>query len=106
MQVFKNSNGSYEVYGVSGETKPVGTYPPFTRFHEMNTGKEYYYNDASQTWPEVGADASPVTPVSVTVNIPAAAVQADSEAETVAELVEDFNGLLAKLKAAGLMAEE
>lgn len=35
-----------------------------------------------------------------------AAVQADSEATTIAGLVVDFNALLAKLKAAGLMASE
>lgn len=35
-----------------------------------------------------------------------AAFQADSVATTVAELVSDFNALLAKLKAAGLMAAE
>lgn len=32
-----------------------------------------------------------------------AAIQANSTAETVADLVTDFNALLAKLKAAGLM---
>ena len=32
--------------------------------------------------------------------------QADSEATTVAALKEDFNGLLAKLKAAGLMTAD
>ena len=32
--------------------------------------------------------------------------QADSEATTVAALKEDFNGLLAKLKTAGLMAAD
>lgn len=32
--------------------------------------------------------------------------QADSEASTVAALKEDFNGLLAKLKTAGLMAAD
>ena len=36
--------------------------------------------------------------------IPQAATQADSVAEDVSTLVSDFNGLLAKLKAAGLMA--
>lgn len=35
-----------------------------------------------------------------------AAVQADSAASTIAGLVVDFNALLAKLKAAGLMASE
>jgi len=35
-----------------------------------------------------------------------AAVQADSTAEDVATLLADFNGLLAKLKAAGLMESE
>ena len=37
--------------------------------------------------------------------VPKAANQADSVAEDVAALVTDFNGLLAKLKAAGLMAD-
>ena len=36
--------------------------------------------------------------------IPQAAHQADSTAEEIAALVTDFNNLLAKLKAAGLMA--
>lgn len=35
-----------------------------------------------------------------------AGTQADSNASTIAELVADFNALLAKLKAAGLMASE
>lgn len=38
--------------------------------------------------------------------LPCAENQADSEATTVANLKEDFNGLLAKLKAAGLMAAD
>lgn len=38
--------------------------------------------------------------------LPAAENQADSEATTIAGLVTDFNALLAKLKAAGLMAED
>ena len=36
--------------------------------------------------------------------VPQAAIQADSGATDVTTLVSDFNGLLAKLKAAGLMA--
>ena len=38
--------------------------------------------------------------------LPAAENQADSEASTIAALKEDFNGLLDKLKAAGLMAAD
>ena len=38
--------------------------------------------------------------------VPQAANQADSVATEVAALVTDFNGLLAKLKAAGLMAAD
>lgn len=38
--------------------------------------------------------------------IKTAALQADSTASTIAGLVVDFNALLAKLKAAGLMASE
>ncbi len=39
-------------------------------------------------------------------SITPAANQADSEATTIAALKEDFNALLAKLKAAGLMAAD
>jgi hypothetical protein len=38
--------------------------------------------------------------------LPSAAFQTDSTASTIAGLVVDFNALLAKLKAAGLMASE
>jgi hypothetical protein len=38
--------------------------------------------------------------------LPTAAKQANSEATTIAGLVTDFNALLAKLKAAGLMATD
>lgn len=38
--------------------------------------------------------------------LPAAENQADSEASTIAALKEDFNGLLDKLKAAGLMVAD
>ena len=38
--------------------------------------------------------------------LPAAENQADSEASTIAALKEDFNGLLNKLKAAGLMTAD
>lgn len=38
--------------------------------------------------------------------LPAAANQADSTASTVSALKDDLNALLAKLKAAGLMAED
>ncbi|WP_366923872.1 Head fiber protein [Metallumcola ferriviriculae] len=40
------------------------------------------------------------------IELKPAALQADSVAATVADLVTDFNALLAKLKAAGLMASE
>lgn len=40
------------------------------------------------------------------VGFPGAANQADSTAATVATLKEDFNALLTKLKAAGLMAAD
>ena len=38
--------------------------------------------------------------------LPVAANQANSEATTIAGLVTDFNALLAKLKVAGLMADD
>ena len=40
------------------------------------------------------------------VEVKSSALQADSTAADVPELVADFNALLAKLKAAGLMASE
>jgi alcohol dehydrogenase YqhD (iron-dependent ADH family) len=46
------------------------------------------------------------TAISTAVNAKTAALQADSEATTAEGLVADFNALLAKLQAAGLMAEE
>ena len=42
----------------------------------------------------------------VLLGLPQADYQADSTATTIAELVTDFNVLLAKLKAAGLMKTE
>ena len=42
----------------------------------------------------------------VLLGLPQAAKQADSTATTIAGLVTDFNALLAKLKAAGLMKTE
>ena len=42
----------------------------------------------------------------VLLGLPQAANQADSTATTIAGLVTDFNALLAKLKAAGLMKSE
>ncbi|MDP2842803.1 MAG: head fiber protein [Acetobacterium sp.] len=42
----------------------------------------------------------------VLLGLPQAANQADSTATTIAGLVTDFNALLAKLKAAGLMKTE
>ncbi len=40
------------------------------------------------------------------IELKPAGVQADSTASTIADLLVDFNALLAKLKAAGLMASE
>lgn len=47
-----------------------------------------------------------VLPGATVTGLPAASYQADSVATTVEGLVTDFNALLAKLKAAGLMADE
>lgn len=51
---------------------------------------------------EAGGDIA--TAISTAVNAKTAALQADSEATTAAELVVDFNALLAKLRAAGILA--
>ncbi|WMJ89272.1 Head fiber protein [Anaerocolumna sp. MB42-C2] len=47
-----------------------------------------------------------VLPGAKVTGLPTATYQADSVATTVEGLVTDFNALLAKLKAAGLMADE
>ena len=51
----------------------------------------------------IGGTLEILSGASVT-GLPAAENQADSEATTIAGLVTDFNSLLSKLKAAGLMA--
>lgn len=105
MTVYINPNGSYEIRGVSADTKPVGSAPDGSVFWEQDTDKKYYYDEATRNWAKIGSGATPtpVTPVQVTVNIPAAEAQADSTATTIAQLETDFNALLAKLQAAGLM---
>mgnify|MGYP000877804558 FL=1 len=55
---------------------------------------------------ELEAEGDIATAISTAVNAKTAALQADSEATTAEGLVADFNALLAKLQAAGLMAEE
>lgn len=56
---------------------------------------------------KIGADGRLYVPTyPVVPEIPVAANQVDSEATTAAGLVTDFNALLAKLKAAGLMADD
>jgi hypothetical protein len=47
-----------------------------------------------------------VLPGAAVTGLPKAANQADSEATTIAALKDDFNALLAKLKAAGLMVAD
>ena len=47
-----------------------------------------------------------ILPGASVTGLPTAATHADSEATTIAALKDDFNGLLAKLKAAGLMAAD
>lgn len=55
---------------------------------------------------ELEAQGDIATAISTAVNAKTAALQADSEATTAEGLVADFNALLDKLQAAGLMAEE
>ena len=82
---------------------------------EIKRGDLYY----ADLRPIIGSEQGGVRPVLIIQNdvgnhfsptglpaaeVPQAANQADSVAEDVSTLVSDFNGLLAKLKAAGLMA--
>lgn len=55
---------------------------------------------------ELEAQGDIATAISTAVNAKTAAAQAASEATTAAALVTDFNALLVKLRAAGIMAEE
>lgn len=63
---------------------------------------------ASVAWGDITGKPATFTPVTATTSVVGgvkqAATQANSSATDVAGLVTDFNALLAKLKAAGIMA--
>lgn len=70
----------------------------------MSYNSKNYMEQGGEKW-IVGGTLEVLQGATVT-GLPAAAYQADSTATTVEGLVTDFNALLAKLKAAGLMADE
>lgn len=69
----------------------------------MSNVKNYTEQDGEKT---VIGGTLEITSEGQVTGMPAAAFQADSTAVDIAELVTDFNALLAKLIAAGLMASE
>ena len=69
----------------------------------MSYNGKNYMEQGGDKW-VIGGTLEIKEGASVTAEVPQAANQADSVAEDVSTLVSDFNGLLAKLKAAGLMA--
>lgn len=69
----------------------------------MNNVKNYTEQGGEKT---VIGGTLEITADGQVTGLPAAAFQANSTAVDVAELVTDFNALLAKLIAAGLMASE
>lgn len=75
----------------------------------MNYNGKNYAEQGGDKW-VIGGTLEIKEGASVTglpaAEVPQAANQADSVATDVPTLVSDFNGLLAKLKAAGLMAAE
>lgn len=70
----------------------------------MSYNSKNYMEQGGEKW-IIGSTLEVLPGASVT-GLPAAENQADSTATDVAGLVTDFNALLAKLKAAGLMAAD
>ncbi|WP_339060225.1 head fiber protein [Tepidibacillus marianensis] len=70
----------------------------------MSYNSKNYMEQGGEKW-IIGGTLEILPGASVT-GLPAAENQADSTATDVAGLVTDFNALLAKLKAAGLMAAD
>ena len=70
----------------------------------MSYNSKNYMEQGGEKW-VIGGTLEVLPGASVT-GLPSAAHQADSTATDAAGLVTDFNALLAKLKAAGLMADE
>lgn len=46
---FTNNRHIYELFGTSEDTKPTGKLNGST-FYEVDTGKKYWYNEASGSW--------------------------------------------------------
>ncbi|WP_195509914.1 head fiber protein [Clostridium tyrobutyricum] len=70
----------------------------------MSYNSKNYMEQGGEKW--IVGGTLEVLPGATVTGLPAAANQADSVATTVEGLVTDFNALLTKLKAAGLMADE
>lgn len=70
----------------------------------MSYNSKNYMEQGGEKW--IVGGTLEVQPEATVTGLPVAENQADSVATTVEGLVTDFNALLAKLKAAGLMASE
>src|SRR5690606_27883414 len=114
--VEKKADGTYEYVGASEVevswsdiTGKTSTFPPASHTHEIEDV------NGLQSALDGKAAASHTHSISQVSNLQSALdakltatqaeAQADSTAEDVATLVADFNALLAKLRAAGIMAE-
>jgi len=53
MITVNNLQGSYDIRGLSTDSKPTENIPNGSTFIEINTGKVYMFNGASSTWVEV-----------------------------------------------------
>ena len=53
MITVNNLQGSYDIRGLSTDSKPTENIPNASTFIEINTGKVYMFNGASSTWVEV-----------------------------------------------------
>ena len=70
----------------------------------MSYNSKNYMEQGGEKW--ISGGTLEVLPGASVTGLPAAENQADSTATDVAGLVTDFNALLAKLKAVGLMAAD
>lgn len=101
--IIANAGGGGGAVAWADITGKPATFPPVIGT-TATTAKAGNYVPA---WSEITSKPTTFAPVAATATVvggvKAAATQADSTASDVAGLVTDFNALLAKLKAAGIM---
>lgn len=50
---YNNLQGTYDIRGLSTDSKPTTDIPNGSTFIEINTGKVYMFNGAASTWVEL-----------------------------------------------------